>query len=125
MPNLETETLPGADPSREEFRTTNVSSKLTRSEAERLDAAANECGLERGALIRELILRELQDPTKTACASLELTEIIGLRLMLTNLLRPLSQAQKITPERFDAIMTEVRRSKSEIAAELVAKSGGR
>ena len=49
--------------------------------------------------------------------SAELTEIIGLRLMLTNLLKPIATGQKITPEIFDAIMAEVRKTKREIAAE--------
>lgn len=124
MPNLEVESGLATDAPREEFRNTNVSSKLTRTETEKLDSLASERGLQRGELIRELILRELQQPAGIPSASLELTEVIGLRLMLTNLLRPLSQAQPITQERFDAIMTEVRRSKSEIAAELVAKTEG-
>lgn len=124
MPNLEVESGLVTDVPREEFRNTNVSSKLTRTETEKLDSLASERGLQRGELIRELILRELQQPAGIPSASLELTEVIGLRLMLTNLLRPLSQAQPITQERFDAIMTEVRRSKSEIAAELVAKTEG-
>jgi hypothetical protein len=109
---------------RDEFRNTNVSSKLTRSEAERLDTLANERGLQRGELIRELILRELQDPTSRRSASLELIELVGLRMILTNLLRTVSQAQPITQERFDAIMTEVRRSKVQVATDLVEKTKG-
>lgn len=124
MPDLELETPPSAEALRDEFRTTNVSSKLTRSEAERLDNLADERGLQRGELIRELILREMQDPTSRPSASLELIELVGLRMILTNLLRTVSQAQPITQERFDAIMTEVRRSKVQVATDLVEKTKG-
>jgi hypothetical protein len=124
MPDLELETPPSAEALRDEFRTTNVSSKLTRSEAERLDNLADERGLQRGELIRELILREIQDPTSQPSASLELIELVGLRMILTNLLRTVSQAQPITQERFDAIMTEVRRSKVQVATDLAEKTKG-
>lgn len=124
MTDLELETPPNKEALRDEFRNTNVSSKLTRSEAERLDTLANERDLQRGELIRELILRELQDPTSRRSASLELIELVGLRIILTNLLRTVSQAQPITQERFDAIMTEVRRSKVQVATDLVEKTRG-
>ena len=42
----------------------------------------------------------------------------GMRVMvLTNLLNPIATGQKITPEIFDAIMAEVRKTKREIAVE--------
>jgi hypothetical protein len=45
----------------------------------------------------------------------ELVEIIGLRLMLTNLLKPLATGQKITPEVFDGVITEVKKHKRGLA----------
>jgi hypothetical protein len=47
----------------------------------------------------------------------ELTEIIGLRLMLTNLLRPLATGQKLTPETFDGIVAEVKKHKRTLAVQ--------
>src|ERR1019366_2366602 len=73
---------------RESFRLTNVSSKLTRSEAERLDDLAKKRGLQRGEFIRQLILDELARDSGDPPVSAELVEILGLRLMLTNLLKP-------------------------------------
>ena len=49
---------------------------------------------------------------------------IGLRLMLTNLLKPIAIGQKITPEIFDAIMAEVRKTKREIAVEVQRQAEG-
>lgn len=106
------------------LRTENVSSRLTKTEAELLDGLAKKRGLQRGDCIRQILLAELAHSSESPAASPELVEIVGLRLMLTNLLRSISQSQPITQERFDAIMTEVRRSKTDIATDLVAKNEG-
>lgn len=110
---------------RKSFRLINVSSKLNRGEAQQLDALARKRGLQRGELIRQLILRELRQDAGKSTVSAELTETIGLRLMLTNLLKPIATGQRITPDVFDAIMAEVRRSKREIAVEAQQQAGGR
>jgi hypothetical protein len=102
---------------RESFRLTNVSSKLNRIEAERLDDLAKKHGLQRGEFIRQLILDELARESGEPTVSTELTEIIGLRLMLTNLLRPLATGQKLTPETFDGIIAEVKKHKRTLAVQ--------
>jgi hypothetical protein len=109
---------------RESFRLINVSSKLNRSEAQQLDSLARKRGLQRGELIRQLILRELWQDAGESTVSAELTETIGLRLMLTNLLKPIATGQKITPEIFDAIMAEVRKTKREVAVEVQRQAKG-
>lgn len=106
------------------FRVITAGTKLNRVEFDALEQHCRTRGTNQGELIRSLILRELERPSATPPASPELVEIIGLRLMLTNLLRPLSQSQAITQERFDAIMTEVRRDVCFAAADLVKKSDG-
>ena len=100
---------------RESFRLTNVSSKLTRIEADRLDDLARKHGLQRGEFIRQLILDELAHDSGGPPVSVELVEIIGLRLILTNLLKPLTTGQKITPETFDGIIAEVKKHKRGLA----------
>jgi predicted transcriptional regulator len=100
---------------RESFRMSNVSSRLTRTEAERLDELAKKHGRQRGEFIRQLILHELARESGEPAVSTELTEIIGLRLMLTNLLRPLATGQKLTPETFDSIIAEVKKHKRTLA----------
>jgi hypothetical protein len=102
---------------RTSFRLTNVSSKLSRSEAERLDLLAKNRGLQRGEFIRRLILDELLRDSGAPTASPELSEIVGIRLMLTNLLKPLATGLKITPEVFDGIMVEVKKRKTALAVE--------
>ena len=48
-------------------------------------------------------------------ASTELTEIMGIRLMLTNLFRPLATGQKLTPEAFDNMVAEIKKRKRSVA----------
>jgi hypothetical protein len=100
---------------RESFRLTNVSSKLTRNETHQLDDLAKKHGLQRGEFIRQLILDELARDSGDPPVSAELVEILGLRLMLTNLLKPLTTGQKITPETFDGIIAEVKKHKRGLA----------
>ena len=117
MPLLSDEAMVQTAEQRASFRLTNVSSKLSRSETERFDALARRRCQQRGELIRRLILDELSRDGGEPAASAELSEIVGLRLMLTNVLKPLATGQKITPEVFDGIMTEVKKRKRAVAVE--------
>ena len=117
MPLLSDEAMVQTAEQRATFRLTNVSSKLNRSETERFDALAKRRGQQRGELIRGLILDELSRDGGEPAASAELSEIVGLRLMLTNVLKPLATGQKLTPEVFDGIMTEVKKRKRAVAIE--------
>jgi hypothetical protein len=117
MPLLSDEAMVQTAEQRASFRLTNVSSKLSRSETERFDALAKRRGQQRGELIRRLILNELSRDGGEPASSVELSEIVGLRLMLTNVLKPIATGQKITPEVFDGIMTEVKKRKRAVAVE--------
>jgi hypothetical protein len=88
------------------------------------EALAKKRGQTRGDLLRQLILRELRQDAGESTVSAELTEIIGLRLMLANLLKPIATGQKITPEIFEAIMAEVRKTKREVAVEVQRQAEG-
>jgi hypothetical protein len=117
MPLLSDDAMVEKAEQRASFRLTNVSSKLSRTEAERLDSLAKKRGQQRGEFIRSLILAELTRDGGEPTASPELSEIVGLRLMLTNVLKPLATGQKITPEVFDGIMVEVKKRKRAVAIE--------
>ena len=100
---------------REVFRERSVSTRLTRKETRNLDALAKSRGVQRGELIRQLIRDELARDAGISAASTELTEIMGIRLMLTNLFRPLATGQKLTPEAFDNMVAEVKKRKRSVA----------
>jgi Ribbon-helix-helix protein, copG family len=97
------------------YRLIGVTTKLSSQEVEDIERLARKHGLQRGEFIRQLILDELARDSGDPPVSPELVEIIGLRLMLTNLLKPLTTGQKITPEVFDGIIAEVKKHKRGLA----------
>ena len=97
------------------YRLIGVTTKLSPREVEDIEELARKHGLQRGEFIRQLILDELARDSGEPPVSPELVEIIGLRLMLTNLLKPLTTGQKITPEVFDGTIAEVKKHKRSLA----------
>jgi hypothetical protein len=97
------------------YRLIGVTTKLSPGEVEDIERLARKHGLQRGEFIRQLILDELACDSGDPLVSPELVEIIGVRLMLTNLLKPLTTGQKITPEVFDGIIAEVKKHKRSLA----------
>ena len=103
---------------RARFRVRHVGTKLSIGELRKLESLVEQKGTTQGELIRGLILEELARDDEEPEASLELTEITALRLLVTNLLRPLTTGQKLTPETFDGIVAEVKKRKRIVASEL-------
>ena len=99
------------------YRTVGVTTKLSPREVADVERLAKRRGQQRGELIRRLILDELSRDGGEPTASAELREIVGLRLLLMNVLKPLAAGQKLTPEVFDGIMTEVKKRKRAVAVE--------
>ena len=97
------------------YRLRGVTTKLNPSEVESVERLARSRGMQRGELIRKLILDELARDAGTVAVGIELTEIMGIRLMLTNLFRPLATGQKLTPEAFDNMLAEVKKRKRRVA----------
>ena len=97
------------------YRLIGVTTKLSPQEVEDIERLARKHGLQRGEFIRQLILDELARDSGDPPVSAELVEILGLRLMLTNLLKPLTTGQKITPEVFDGTIAEVKKHKRGLA----------
>ena len=107
------------------LRACNVSARLTRTETENLDALARSRGLQRGDCIRQILRAEIARAHASATPTPELSEIVGLRMLLHNVLKPLISGQKMTPETFDALAQHVRREKVQAAIELLIPNGGR
>jgi hypothetical protein len=68
--------------------------------------------------MREVILRELR---AAPSVSSSLAEIIGVRLLLVNVLRPLAAGQRVAPEAFDKLLDEIGSAKHELAGRLMAE----
>lgn len=117
MPLLSENQLTEEATKRAGFRLVGVTTKLSPHEVADVERLAKKRGQSRGELIRQLILTELRLTDILPTASPELSEIVGIRLMLTNLLKPLTTGLKITPEVFDGIMVEVKKRKTALALE--------
>jgi hypothetical protein len=117
MPLLNEDSLAAEAQKRASYRLVGVTTKLSPREVADVERLAKGRGQQRGELIRQLILAEVQRSDGEPTASPELSEIVGLRLMLTNVLKPLATGQKITPEVFDGIMVEVKKRKRAVAIE--------
>ena len=117
MPLLSEDQLTEEATKRVSFRLVGVTTKLSPHEVADVERLAKKRGQPRGELIRQLILTELRRSDVLPTASPELSEIVGVRLMLTNLLKPLTTGLKITPEVFDGIMVEVKKRKTALAVE--------
>jgi hypothetical protein len=99
-----------------------VTAKLTKDEFGRVTEFARSQGLARGEWIRDVILQEVNGGS---ASDPSLAEILGVRLLLVNLLRPLAAGQRLTPEAFDKLLDEISEAKHALAGKLAASAGRR
>jgi hypothetical protein len=97
-----------------------VTAKLTKEERERVTEFARSQGLARGEWMRDVILRELRGDSANDPS---LAEILGVRLLLVNVLRPLAAGQRLTPEAFDKLLDEISEAKHALAGKLAVSAG--
>ena len=102
------------------FRNTTVCLKLSEQEARLLDEFATAKGVARSEWMRDVILRELRGESITDPS---LAEILGIRLLLVNVLRPLVTGQKLPPEAFDKLLDEISHVKHQLAAKMATPAG--
>jgi hypothetical protein len=118
MPPIIDESIAARARRRESFRLSNVSSRLTRRETERLDTLAKQRGLQRGEFIRKLILDELARTEAGMDGGPVLIEVVGVQLLLMNVLKSVATAQPMTAAAFDNIVAEVHKLKKTVARKL-------
>ncbi len=97
-----------------------VTAKLTKDELGKVTEFARSQGLARGEWIRDVILKEMR---KGSTNDPSLAEILGVRLLLVNVLRPLAAGQRLTPEAFDRLLDEISEAKHALAGKLAAPAG--
>jgi hypothetical protein len=98
-----------------------VTAKLTKGEWAKVTECARSQGLARGQWIRDVILREAGG---TSARDPALAEILGVRLLLVNVLRPLAAGQRLTPEMLDKLLDEISEAKHQLAAKLALPQSG-
>lgn len=100
------------------FRNTTRCLKLTEDEARLVDEVATAKGIPRSEWMRDVILRELRsEPVPDA----SLAEILGVRLLLVNVLRPLAAGQNLSLEAFDKLLDQISNLKHEMAGKVLAE----
>ncbi len=104
-----------SDNDRAHNRVFPVTAKLTKEERGIVTEFAKSQGLARGEWIRDVILRDMNG---TSANDPSFVEIIGVRLLLVNVLRPLAAGQRLTPEAFDRLLDEISDAKHQLAAKL-------
>ena len=97
------------------LRSKSIGFKVSQEEYAQLETAAQADGRTLGEWCREAILgevhgAEMHDPA--------LAEIVGVRLLLVNVLRPLAAGEKLAPEAFDKMLDQISQVKHELAAKL-------
>jgi hypothetical protein len=97
-----------------------VTAKLTKEELGKVTEFARSQGLARGEWIRGVILKEMREGS---ASDPSLAEILGVRLLLVNVLRPLAAGQRLTPEAFDKLLDEISEAKHVLARKLAVSAG--
>ena len=97
-----------------------VTAKLTKEEKERVTEFARSQGFARGEWIRDVILTEMR---KESASDPTLAEILGVRLLLVNVLRPLAAGQRLAPETFDKLLDEISEAKYTLAGKMAVSAG--
>jgi hypothetical protein len=97
-----------------------VTIKLTKEERGRVTDFASSQGLARGEWIRDVILRQVRGGS---ASDPSLAEILGVRLLLVNVLRPLAAGQRVPLETFDKLLDEISDAKHQLAGKLATSAG--
>jgi hypothetical protein len=97
----------------------SVGTRLNPDENAELETLAAGRHVTPGELLRTLVKEETQRVSHIQEPSLELVEIIGLRLMLTNFLKPMAHGKTQTKEEVDVLTNTIRERKRPLAQEIV------
>jgi len=121
MPTLDTErpTKRGSLRGRES-RNQTLSTKLTETEYRTVERASSADGKTTGEWLRDLTLRSLRSGANDT-ELIALSEIVGVRLLLVNVLRSLGTGQRMTAEAFDKLVNEIGATKYDLASKLIAE----
>jgi hypothetical protein len=93
---------------------------LTEREVRLVDQFATVKGKARSEWMRDVILREVRGGS---ASDPSLAEILGVRLLLVNVLRPLAAGQRLAPEAFDKLLDEISEAKHQLAEKLATSAG--
>ena len=116
MAVLDTETAAISDADRAANRVCPVTVKLTQDEHRAVTEHAEGLGQARSEWMRDVVLREVQQPINDPL----LEEVVGIRLLLVNVLRPLAGGQQMPAETFDKLLESIGARRVEIVQKMVS-----
>jgi hypothetical protein len=99
-------------------RTQSIGTKLTPEEESDVLSASEKDGKVPSEWVRDLIMKELRT---SSAADAMLAEVLGVRLLLVNVLRPLASGQKLSAEAFDKLLDDIGATKYELATKVVTE----
>lgn len=109
-----------------EKRNITLNTKLTETEFSEVVKFCETRQIAFGEWVRELVLRELRGNSNKETPDPLLSEIIGVRLLLVNLLKPLVSGEKpLTQEGFESMLTEIQKVKKQLALKVRQELEGR
>ena len=103
-----------------ESRNQTLSTKLTETEYRAVAKASSADGKTTGEWLRDLTLRSLRNGANDA-EFIVLSETVGVRLLLVNVLRSLGTGQRMSAEGFDKLLDEIGATKHDLATKLIAE----
>ena len=110
---------------RSAYRLNTVATKISGQELVNLKALAARRRQSTSDLIRELILAELERDSGPSKVDPILSEIVGVRLLLVNLLRPQSTGQApYSTVAFETLLDQIKQVKRQVALDIQRDSIG-
>lgn len=116
MALLDTQTATISEADRTANRVCPVTVKLTEDEHRAVTEHAEGLEQARSEWMRDVVLREVQQPTNDPL----LEEVVGIRLLLVNVLRPLTAGQQMSAEAFDKLLESIGTRRVEIVQKMVS-----
>ena len=114
IPDTENAAISDAD--RAANRVCPVTIKLTQDEHRAVTEHAEGLGQARSEWMRDVVLRDVQQPPNDPL----LEEVVGIRLLLVNILRPLAGGQQMPAEAFDKLLESIGTRRVEIVQKMVS-----
>jgi hypothetical protein len=103
-----------------ETRNQNLNTKLTEAEYQAIGRVSAADGKTAGEWMRDLALSRLRSGANDV-EIVALSELVGVRLLLVNVLRTLATGQKLSTDAFDKLVDEIGTTKYDLATKLVAE----
>jgi hypothetical protein len=99
-------------------RTHTVGTRLSQEEVRQLTGIADSRQVKVGDVLRELVLAAIAQNASARTPDPVLSEIVGVRLLLVNLLRPGDGHAAMTKESYEALLAEIKRVKKQVAMDI-------